>query len=185
MAYKMAIPEPITIVFSKNEFTPAEIDRAIVSRYFNSKVDDFNSSGDCKFSIKLPEEVAYAYKENGWNVSINEAKRNEDGELFGYLPVFIKFGNSDHPVTIVQAKKKPNGKHRHVYINEKTIKDLQSMRFIDFRVSINPSYWERANGKYGIKAYLEEMVFECEPLKFENAFDWDDDDDDDGLPFSC
>lgn len=185
MATRANKPADLEIRFSKNDMTTAEIDSLITSRCFDGQPSMYNSTGATKFSIKLEEDFAYQLKDAGWNVSIKEERRNEDGVLYGYLPVFINFGSIKNPVNIIQAKKKTNGKYTKIHISENTVKDLQSVRFMDVKMSITASYWERPDGSNGYKAYLSTMLFEAEPVKFEDEYDWDIDDDDTGLPFEC
>lgn len=115
----------------------------------------FNPAGKRNFCIDIPDE-AFARKlsEDGWNIKFSEP--NEDGYV--YPPrLTVQIG---YKIPSLQPKVMMEQAGNKVYLDERTIGDLDSMEIICIKaIEIRPYNWDNGTNQ-GVTAYLDKMRVE-------------------------
>lgn len=124
-------------------------DAKIVYRNFSGEGSKFNREGDRNFAVIIEtQEQADALIEQGWNVRI-KPPRNEDDDVFMYLPVKIKFSDRG-PSIYLKSGDNINE------LDEDSIGCLDNIDIMGVDLDIRPYHWE-VNGKTGCTAYLQSI----------------------------
>lgn len=124
-------------------------------RNFSGAVSTYNKSGERKFSVFLPEELARDLMDIGWYIKEKPPYREGGDPQFqldiavGYdrWPPVVKLTSYDGTVS---------------YLTEDNVGILDSLDIADATVEIRPHNWE-VNGKTGCKAYLKELTVTARP----------------------
>ena len=113
-------------------------------RNFSGVATAYNKSGERKFSVFLPEEVANDLEDIGWYIKRKPPYR-EGGDPQNQLDIAIGFDRWPPEVKI----KADDG--TVTYLNKDSIGILDSMDIEDARVEIRPYNWD-VNGMQGLSA---------------------------------
>lgn len=146
-------------------------------RNFGGVKTTYNKTGERKFSVFLPQEVADYMEEVGWYIKHKPPYREGDdpqNQLDIAVSYDTKGGKFQPPVIRLTSW---DGKE--TFLNEETAGILDSTDIEDATVEIRPYNYD-VDGKTGCKAYLKEMtVVARKPRRALNArMDRDRDDDD-------
>lgn len=135
----------------------------MVFRNFSGRESQYNQEGARNFGVILPEDIAEAMANDGWNVktlSPREEDLAEDPELDGtpWLPVKIGYGKGKPPLIMLITDR------GRVALNEETIDQLD---WVDVRIDpdtglsmidlIVRPYHYNVRGASGIAAYLQSL----------------------------
>ncbi len=157
----------------------------IIWRNFEGRKEKYNENGNRFFTLSLPDDIADALIERGFNVRIRVVKTDDGDRAYKNLKVNLKYYGSqyDPKVYFMQA----DGSHST--LDENSIKLLDTMRFADAAMDIYPkSYIDMSTGEEKYSARLNKMLFTQEVDEFEKEFGFIDSDstglpEDDELPF--
>lgn len=122
-------------------------DARIIYRNFAGIGSKFNREGDRNFAVVIPEqEMADALIERGWNVRI-KPPRDEEDEVFMFLPVKIKFNDRGPNCYLITGNRKNT-------LDEESIGIIDDIDIMGVDLDIRPYDWN-VNGKEGRTAYLQ------------------------------
>lgn len=124
-------------------------------RNFGGKETQFNKSGERKFSVFLPEDVAQVLEEEGWNIKHKPPYR-EGEDPQNQLDIAVAFHPYPPTVTLISHDGTQS------YLNEDSIGILDNTDIERADMEIRPYNWE-VNGRKGTKAYLKELVVWAKP----------------------
>lgn len=137
---------------------------------FAGKVDQYNSQGNRKFSVELPENVARDMEADGWNVKWPKKRENNDPDAESRLPtlaVEASYRLFAPQVTLITGRRRTN-------LTENELDILDWADIITTDIVIQPSYYDM-NGKTGVKAYLQKMFITIEEDVLDKKYaDYDD-----------
>ena len=120
----------------------------ILFRNFSGKESKFNAAGKRNFCAVLPQELAVAMANDGWNVRYLPP-RGDDEESTAYVQVAVSYDN--FPPKIYKV----TGKHK-TELTEQTVGTLDDDDIQNVDLVIRPYNWE-VNGHKGVKAYVKTM----------------------------
>ena len=124
-------------------------------RNFSGRIDAFNKTGDKKFSVFLPADVAADLESIGWYIK-HKPPYQEGGDPQYQLDIAVGYDRWPPSVKV----KASDG--TETYLTQETVGILDSMDIADATVEIRPYNWE-VNGKMGCKAYLRELTVTARP----------------------
>ena len=131
---------------------PTEVlmeDVRIVFRNFAGLEGQYNREGDRNFSVILPDDVAEAMAQDGWNVKYLKA-RDEEETPTPYLQVAVNFKGPRPPrVVMVTSRNRTN-------LGEEECELLDWADISQVDLIVRPYNWS-VNGKSGVKAYLKSI----------------------------
>lgn len=119
-------------------------------RNFSGAVSENNRSGQKKFSIFLPEDVADILADQGWNVR-RKPPYQEGGDELIFLDVFVDYNHYPPSITLISH----DGVRQ--LLNDETVGLLDSVDIETAELEIRPYNWE-VNGKSGTKAMVQELI---------------------------
>jgi len=124
----------------------------IIFKNFEGRKTDYNDEGDRNFNLVISDEAeALALKEIGWNVK-ERTNRNDELEWIIQVDVSFKRVQGLRPMKVMQVTKK-----NQIPLNEETIGNLDYAEIRNIDMTVRGYEWGPIQGKYGIKAYLQEM----------------------------
>lgn len=134
-------------------FAPRDIlqvdDARIVYRNFKGEERKYNREGERNFAMVIPnQELADELISRGWNVKI-KAPREEDDDLFMYLPIKVRFNGRGPQIYLVTGD-------RINRLDEDVVSMLDDIDIRSVDLDIRPHDWD-INGKTGRTAYLQAM----------------------------
>lgn len=134
-------------------FAPRDIlqvdDARIVYRNFKGEEKKYNREGERNFAMVIPnQELADELISRGWNVKI-KAPREEDDDLFMYLPIKVRFNGRGPQIYLVTGD-------RINRLDEDVVSMLDDIDIRSVDLDIRPHDWD-INGKTGRTAYLQAM----------------------------
>lgn len=123
-------------------------------RNFRGERTENNKNGRRVFNVFLPEELARDLKEIGWNVKEHEPYQ-ENGDSSYTLEIEASYDtkNGQFPPPLVRMTAYDG---TEVLLSEETIGQLDQADIADATVEFRPYNWD-VNGKWGCKAYLQEL----------------------------
>ena len=124
-------------------------------RNFSGVVNEINKSGERKFNIFLPEELANIMEDIGWHIKHKDPYREGDDPIH-YIEVTASWKLRAPAIRLVSY----DGKETN--LTEETVGILDSVDIDHATVEINPNNWD-VNGKTGCKAYLFELEVHAKP----------------------
>ena len=124
-------------------------------RNFSGTVGMYNKSGDRKFSIFLPQEVADELLELGWYVKTKPGRREGDDPI-NQFDIAVAF--DPYPPTIELISHDGTKS----YLTEETVGILDELDIARADLEIRPYNWN-VNGKTGVKAYLKTLKVHARP----------------------
>lgn len=136
-------------------------------RNFRGERTEANRLGLRKFNIYLPPILAEELRDIGWFVK-EHAPYTENGDTTYTLEIEVSYDTKEGRfplprVTMISY----DGKE--IELNEETIGQLDTADIAEAKLTIRPNNWE-VNGRWGCKAYLEEMdVYLKMPRRARNA----------------
>lgn len=111
----------------------------------------YDRDGVRKFSVIVNDDAVLArLQDEGWN--IKHTNPDEDGNYVYFIDLFVSYRIKPPVIKMGVGK-------RLVALDETTIAQLDRAQIIDVNVAFTGSRWERPNGDFGIKAYLDEALF--------------------------
>lgn len=124
-------------------------------RNFSGVVTEVNKTGDRKFNIFLPPDLAEMMKDIGWYVKYKEPYRDgDDGTWF--IEVTVSWKRNPPVIELITSD------GASVYLNESNVDILDSTDIEHATVELNPYNWD-VNGKTGCTAYLGELRIKARP----------------------
>lgn len=125
-------------------------DARLVFKNFAGKESQFNREGDRNFGVILSPDVAQAMMSDGWNVKFLKVREEDRGEEpTPWLPVAVGFKNRPPKIVMITSSSR-------VGISESMVETLDQVDMALVDLIVRSYAWE-ANGKTGIKAYLQTM----------------------------
>jgi hypothetical protein len=138
-------------------------------RNFAGKEGRFNREGDRNFAVFLDDDLAGRMLEDGWNVKYLKP-RDEDVAPQAYIQVNASYNPKARDPRVVMVTSRGRSSLGKDEIN---ILDWADIRNVD--LIIRPYSWELADGKSGVKAYLQSIFVTIEEdeleLKYANVPD--------------
>lgn len=119
---------------------------------FSGRPTKYNRQGVRNFCLIIPNDMAPAMRDEGWNVKIRTAKDDGDDPIY-YISINVSYGNSyfgDPKVVRMTSSTK-------VELTEETIGMLDEDEILCADVLIRPHYSTDDNGETRVKGYLKEM----------------------------
>lgn len=134
-------------------FAPRDIlqvnNARIVYKNFKGEERKYNREGERNFAMVIPnQELADELISRGWNVKI-KAPREEDDDLFMYLPIKVRFNGRGPQIYLVTG-------NRINRLDEDVVSMLDDIDIRSVDLDIRPHDWD-INGKTGRTAYLQAM----------------------------
>lgn len=135
---------------------------------FEGKEGQYNKEGDRNFAVGLPEDVAEAMAEDGWNIKrtkVRDEDLAEDPNAVGrpWLPVAAEYRKGKPPKVVMITSR---GK---TILGEDNIALLDSADIQNCDLIVAASNWE-VNGNTGVKAYLRSMFVTIEEDELERKY---------------
>lgn len=148
----------------------------IIFRNFKGEPGEFNKEGTRTFGVILPDDIAEAMLNDGWNVK--RLKPNEEEQEEGidhgpaWLPVEAAYDKGRPPKIVMITSRGPT------LLDEKTVVELDG---VDIEMDdetdlpkcdmiVRPYFWSNAMGKSGVKAYLKSMFITIEEDELERKY---------------
>jgi hypothetical protein len=148
----------------------------IIFRNFKGEEGQYNREGVRNFGVVLPDEVAQAMLNDGWNVKYLKPSEEEKDEGIEqgppWLPVEAAFDKGRPPKIVLITSR---GK---TALTEQTVEQLDWVDIAtDERTGlpkcdliVRPYFWTNAMGASGIKAYLKSMFVTIEEDDLERKY---------------
>lgn len=124
-------------------------------RNFSGQVTDVNRTGDRKFNIFLPQDLAEHMKELGWYVKYKDPYREGDDGTY-FIEVNVSWKKNPPVIKLISSD------GTSCYLDEDNVDILDSTDIQYATVELNPYNWE-FNGKTGCTAYLGELDVTAKP----------------------
>lgn len=133
----------------KRKYVPSiRIENAhIFWKHFSGEQDDFHRQGERDFNVTIPEDMAPALIDDGWDVKSNV---REDGSMSYRLKVKVGYKAGEPAIFTYTGRKR-------TALHETTIGILDSADIQNVDLVIKPSFWGPIGDKSGIAAYVTEM----------------------------
>lgn len=124
-------------------------------RNFSGKKTEYNKTGDRKFTVFLPSDVADELEDMGWFIKRKPPYREGDDPQ-NQLDVAVAFDPYPPTITLIT--------HDGVrtILNESNVEILDNTDIARADLEIRPYNWE-VNGKTGTKAYVKELEVTAKP----------------------
>jgi hypothetical protein len=149
----------------------------IIFRNFKGEPGEYNREGTRTFGVVLPEEIAEAMANDGWNVK--RLKPNEEEQEAGieqgppWLPVEAAFDKGRPPkIVLITSRGKTT-------LTEPMVEELDNVDIaLDDQTGlpmcdliVSPFFWgPNARGDSGVKAYLKSMFVTIEEDALERKY---------------
>lgn len=124
-------------------------------RNFSGTINDNNRSGQKKFSIFLPEEVAEELEQLGWYIR-RKPPYQEGGNEMVFMDVFVDYDHYPPLIKLVSYDGVTT------ILNNDTVGILDTVDIARADLEIRPYNWE-VNGKTGTKAHVQELTVTAKP----------------------
>lgn len=122
----------------------------------------FNAKGKRNFLAVLPEDIAQAMQEDGWNVK--RFKPKEEGvEPEPFIQVQVKFGKRPPRIVLVSSRGKTQ-------LDEEMVSILDWVNIIKCDLIIRPYNWSNPAGNEGVAAYAQAVYVTIELDKLEEKY---------------
>lgn len=123
-------------------------DARLVFRNFAGREGQYNREGDRNFGVLLPNDVAQAMAEDGWNVK--QLKPREEGDLpQPWLQVSVSYKGRPPRIVLVTSRGRTT-------ISEDLAELVDYADIEKADLILNPYEWV-VNGNSGVKAYLKSI----------------------------
>lgn len=124
-------------------------------RNFSGVKSEVNKTGERKFNIFLPGELAEIMEDLGWYIKHKEPYREGDDPIH-LIEVTVSWKLRAPSIKLISY----DGKETN--LTEETVGILDTVDIDNATVEINPNNWN-VNGKTGCKAYLWEIIVTARP----------------------
>jgi len=139
----------------------------IIFRNFQGKEGPYNKAGDRNFGVILPEDVAQAMEQDGWNVKRLKPSEEEKDQGIEegppWLSVSVNFEKGKPPKVMLVTER------GRTALDETTVETLDWADITNVDLIVRPYSWE-VNGNTGIKAYLSSMYVTIEEDALERKY---------------
>lgn len=115
-------------------------------RNFSGRGDQYNREGDRNFTVELPEDVARAMIDAGWNIRVRDPREEGDAPQF-LFKVAVSYKFKTPQINLI------SGNTRNL-LPEDLVAIIDDAEILKADLIVEPSVWE-VNGNTGIKAYLK------------------------------
>lgn len=127
-------------------------------RNFAGKAGKWNAEGDRFFNVVVPNELVETLVNEGWNV---KPLKGDDEKYFIKVKVSYRFKKPK--VVLITSK-------HQVMLDEDGIDVLDWEEILSADVYINPSRYEKDDGRIGISAYLDSLYVTIEENPLEAKY---------------
>lgn len=125
----------------------------IRARNFSGKEGRYNAKGQRNVLVLLPDNIAAAMLEDGWNVKELKPREDDpDGKPTPFLKVKINWNTDPKPRMVVVTSKNKTP------LTEEDMLMLDFAKFTNVDIKVNPYQWE-VDGDTGVTAYLKSGFF--------------------------
>jgi hypothetical protein len=136
----------------------------IIFRNFAGKEGQYNREGDRNFGVILPNGVAEAMLEDGWNVKYLKPREDDEEEVeTPWLSVSVNFDKGKPPKVMLVTDR------GRTALDAKTVDTLDWADIVNVDLIVRPYTWE-VSGRTGIKAYLQSMYVTIEEDELEKKY---------------
>lgn len=147
----MAQPQGKRMVRPRHDPMEFTIENAqLLYRNFEGRATRFKPPGIRTFSILLDPDTAKDLLKQGWNVK--EPKVDDEGNVGDYT-IQVEVGYKKDPPTVVMFTSKSE-----IRLGRKNIGMLDQVKIDRVDITCNAGFWEDAEGKTRVKAWLDELV---------------------------
>lgn len=144
----------------------------IVFRNFAGKEGQYNRAGDRNFGVILPDDVAQAMLEDGWNVKYLKPREDDEEPVeVPWLPVTVNYDKGKPPKIMLVTER------GRTALDGDTVEQLDWVDIAVDEATGNPKidlivrpYHYDVNGTTGIKAYLQSMYVTIEEDELERKY---------------
>ena len=138
-------------------------DGHMIWRNFSGKEDPYNRKGVKSFAILLTEDIARAMLADGWNVKW--PKERENGEIGDpFVRVEVRFDIRPPRVVLLTETTRTQ-------LDEDSVELLDWANIKSVDMIARGSNWFGADGKHGIKAYLQSLFVTIEEDALEKKYE--------------
>ena len=127
-------------------------------RNFKGAAGRFNAEGDRSFCVVVPNELVPTLVEEGWNVK----PLNGDEEKY-FLKVKVSYRFKSPKIVLITSE-------RQNLLDEENIDVLDWEDIITADVYINPSRYQKDDGRTGMSAYLDSLYVTIEENPLEKKY---------------
>ena len=127
-------------------------DAHIMFPNFRGIADQFTVKGHRHFCVEIPEEMVDEMVEAGWNIRHTRPK-NEEYEPVAYTDINIQWNFEKNKIPYVTFITSGG----ETEIDEELVGDLDTAEIEKVNLAIDPSYWKRNDGTWGIKGYVKSL----------------------------
>lgn len=122
-------------------------------RNFSGEAGKYNREGDRSFVTTIDDpEMALQLKADGWNIREYVRKNDDEEETIYQLQVAVRF--NDYPPKVISIC---DGVQTR--LDETMVGELDTAIIENADLDIRPYHWQLADGREGIKAYLQVGYF--------------------------
>lgn len=136
-------------------------DARIIFRNFAGREGQYNRKGDRNFGVILPEDVAQQMLDDGWNVKYLEAREEGDPET-PFVRVAVRYDIRPPRVVVITETTRTQ-------LDEASVEILDWANIKTLDLIARGSNWS-ANGKDGVKAYLQSLFVTIEEDALEKKY---------------
>ena len=124
-------------------------------RNFRGEAGRYNAEGDRSFCVVVPNELVSTLLEEGWNVK----ELNGDEEKY-FLKVKVSYRFKKPKIVLVTSE-------QQTLLDEENVDVLDWEDIVSADVYINPSKYQKDDGRVGMSAYLDSLyvTIEEDPLE--------------------
>lgn len=127
-------------------------DAHIMFPNFRGIADQYTVKGHRHFCVEIPEEMVPEMIEAGWNIK-HTNPRNEEYQPVPYTDINIQWNYEKNKIPVVTFI---TGKNE-TEIDEEIVGDLDTAEIERVDIAIDPSYWKRNDGSWGVKGYVKTL----------------------------
>ena len=127
-------------------------------RNFRGEAGRYNAEGDRSFCVVVPNEIVPTLQEEGWNV---KQLNGEDEKYF--LKVKVSYRFKKPKIVLVTSE-------QQTLLDEENIDVLDWEDIVSADVYINPSRYQKDDGRTGMSAYLDSMYVTIEENPLEKKY---------------
>lgn len=135
----------------RKEFLIIE-DAHIMFPNFRGIPDQYTVKGHRHFCVELPEDIANELAEAGWNIKHTNPKK-EEYQSVPYTDINIQWNYEKNKLPVVTFITSGN----ETEVDEELVGDLDKAEIERIDLAIDPSYWKRQDGSWGIKGYVKTL----------------------------
>lgn len=158
---------------AEKNLTPVTIENAeIAFRNFSGKEGTFNREGDRNFAVFLPEDVAEAMLNDGWNVKRLKPRPDADPDTLpqAFITVKVNFGGRIPPRINLITVDENDVKKRRQELDESNVNILDWVDPIQVDLILNPREYD-VNGKQGVSCYLRALYLCIREDRLESKYE--------------